>query len=213
MGRQKFGNAPSRFSPHAAFPATRAMSHADDLLADDLLDELNGLLSDDEPSKGSRSDTRAYARTDAKPSSAVPNGTADIDSLLADLDSSPSAPTSTKYSASKAPDVARPSLAHSSSGVGSASSIGSLGFPSSADDDNATNLRCRKCDFRVLRFTDHKWTSDVDYMFFRNFVPNTDKLRKKLQAADGWSAYACQCSWTSAEFGTLPQSLPWFLSK
>lgn len=57
---------------------------------------------------------------------------------------------------------------------------------------------CTKCDFQVLRFAGFEWALDVDYMFFRNFRGKPEKLRAKLNAAKGTSAYCCQCSWKSA---------------
>lgn len=59
------------------------------------------------------------------------------------------------------------------------------------------NLRCTKCDFQVLRVDDHKWSDDAEYLFFRNFYPNLDKLRPKLVKNPGGSCYACQCTWRS----------------
>ena len=39
------------------------------------------------------------------------------------------------------------------------------------------SLRCSKCDFKVVRFDDQRWSDSVDYMFFRNFMGNLAKLR------------------------------------
>ena len=39
------------------------------------------------------------------------------------------------------------------------------------------SLRCSKCDFKVVRFDDQRWSDSVDYMFFRNFMGNLTKLR------------------------------------
>ncbi len=41
-------------------------------------------------------------------------------------------------------------------------------------------LRCTGCDFNILHFNDYAWHSKCDYMFFRNNMPNTDKLNKNL---------------------------------
>ena len=38
-------------------------------------------------------------------------------------------------------------------------------------------MRCSKCDFKVVRFDDQRWSDSVDYMFFRNFMGNLAKLR------------------------------------
>lgn len=59
------------------------------------------------------------------------------------------------------------------------------------------NLRCTRCDFKVLRFDGVAWHGDVDYMFFRNCYPDEEKMRGKLRGRAGSSAYACQCQWVS----------------
>ena len=50
-------------------------------------------------------------------------------------------------------------------------------------------------------------------MFFRNFMPNTAKLRAQLQPQDGVAAYACQCSWCTVDSwgGKVPFDF-WFAS-
>lgn len=73
-------------------------------------------------------------------------------------------------------------------------------------------LRCTACDFAVLHFSDQAWCSSatskllsldvgddvfVDYMFFRNYVPNRDRLGTKLLPYSGASSYCCQCSWVT----------------
>ena len=57
------------------------------------------------------------------------------------------------------------------------------------------NLRCLQCNFQVKTFLDVTWDHDVDYMFFRNNMPNDDKLSANLRAHVGAAAYCCQCSW------------------
>jgi len=57
------------------------------------------------------------------------------------------------------------------------------------------NLRCTKCDFKVLRVADRRWKEDVEYLFFRNFYPNLDKLGAKLVKSPAACSYACQCTW------------------
>mmetsp|Transcript_21319 Transcript_21319/g.59224 ORF Transcript_21319/g.59224 Transcript_21319/m.59224 type:complete len:220 (+) Transcript_21319:298-957(+) len=58
-------------------------------------------------------------------------------------------------------------------------------------------LRCTRCDFKVLCFRDSEWFRDVDYMFFRNCYPDMDQLGGKLKRRPGSSCYACQCQWIS----------------
>lgn len=60
-------------------------------------------------------------------------------------------------------------------------------------------FHCTGCDFQILSIQDHVWTSDVDYMFFRNNYPTLQKLQKKLESSRRSCAYCCQCSWRSAD--------------
>ena len=40
------------------------------------------------------------------------------------------------------------------------------------------------------------WASDLEYVFFRNYMPNRDKLRTKLiPSTSSAVAYCCQCCW------------------
>ena len=61
------------------------------------------------------------------------------------------------------------------------------------------SLRCSKCDFKVIRFDDQRWSESVDYMFFRNFMGDLAKLQTKLQPQAGVAAHACQCSWCTVD--------------
>ncbi|KAI8918762.1 retinal maintenance-domain-containing protein [Entophlyctis helioformis] len=56
-------------------------------------------------------------------------------------------------------------------------------------------LRCTACDFRCIEFADMAWTSECDYLFFRNHMPDRQKLSVQLSACKGSKAYCCQCSW------------------
>lgn len=58
-------------------------------------------------------------------------------------------------------------------------------------------LQCLKCDFEVVCFVGHRWHESVNYIFFRNYVPNESKLRAKLERDRFMCAYACQCTWQS----------------
>ena len=78
------------------------------------------------------------------------------------------------------------------------------------------NLRCIKCNFSVVTFPSARWTSTVDYMFFRNANCDAVKLSSKLErttaaatatAVEGEGeggmgmecAYCCQCSWATSD--------------
>lgn len=58
-------------------------------------------------------------------------------------------------------------------------------------------LRCTSCDFRVVFYDDVQWDKSCDYLFFRNNVPDYQRLCSKLKRKNGCRAYACQCSWRS----------------
>ncbi|KAF4087953.1 hypothetical protein AMELA_G00076930 [Ameiurus melas] len=72
------------------------------------------------------------------------------------------------------------------------------GVGTSVTQKACDQIRCTSCDFRVLMFDDQEWDSSCDYLFFRNNMPDCNKLRVKLKRRQGARAYACQCSWHSA---------------
>lgn len=57
-----------------------------------------------------------------------------------------------------------------------------------------SNIRCVKCDFKCLMFENKEW-KDVDYLFFRNFMPNVVDLEKRLKDSKNSISTCCQCSW------------------
>lgn len=61
------------------------------------------------------------------------------------------------------------------------------------------NLRCMKCDFLVIHFENAKWSDAADYLFFRNFHPNRDKLKSRLLLKLNHLASCCQCTWRSVK--------------
>lgn len=189
---------------------------------DDLLDELNGVLGDEKgapkgppktPPLGSSGGSinvppRRHAGGAATKSS---SGSVedDIDALLGDLDGAglPPAAKAGQYQQHQQqqrappPPVARPT---DSSGNSSGSS---------ATTTTASNLRCSKCDFKVLCFHGREWSAGVDYMFFRNYMPNVTRLEQQLVAKDGHAAYACQCAWASVEIGDPHMIEHWFVAR
>ena len=46
-------------------------------------------------------------------------------------------------------------------------------------------LRCTSCDFNVVILNDYEWHEDCDYLFFRNNIPDFDKLKSKLSRKRG----------------------------
>ncbi|KAM9852459.1 cilia- and flagella-associated protein 418 [Aulostomus maculatus] len=72
------------------------------------------------------------------------------------------------------------------------------GVGTAASRRSCDQLRCTSCDFRVLTFDDREWDSSCDYLFFRNNMPDRQRLGAKLRRRGGVRAYACQCSWFSS---------------
>jgi len=66
-------------------------------------------------------------------------------------------------------------------------------------DGMVPNFQCTQCDHQVMRVSNFIWNDAVDYMFCRNFYPDTKKLRHNLVPRKGCSAFCCQCSWKSAD--------------
>ncbi|XP_007228920.2 cilia- and flagella-associated protein 418 [Astyanax mexicanus] len=77
-------------------------------------------------------------------------------------------------------------------------SLVTSGVGTSISQRACDQLRCTACDFGIAMFNDHEWDSSCDYLFFRNNMPDRTKLRAKLKRRQGARAYACQCSWYSA---------------
>ncbi|XP_072266984.1 cilia- and flagella-associated protein 418 isoform X1 [Pyxicephalus adspersus] len=74
-----------------------------------------------------------------------------------------------------------------------------FGVGTNISERACSQLRCTSCDFSVLSFDDYKWDSSCDYLFFRNSMPEHSKLQSKMIRKKGTRAYACQCSWRSAQ--------------
>ena len=51
---------------------------------------------------------------------------------------------------------------------------------------------CLDCAHSVVRLMNKKWESDVEYLFFRNYIKKPNKLDSKALPASGYCAYACQ---------------------
>ena len=179
--------------PTARKPALTTMASVDDLL-----DELDDLLSEP-PASSSKKPQPPKPSTPPKYSSAAKanRATDDLDALLADIDG-------------PGPRVQKQPAAPASAPSRSAAAVGA--FPGGSDD-TATRMRCSKCDHKVLRFVEKQWAADADYMFFRNFMPNVDKLSAKLKPKDGYCAFSCQCQWTTVELGAPHGVSSWFATR
>ncbi|XP_020824457.1 cilia- and flagella-associated protein 418 [Phascolarctos cinereus] len=90
------------------------------------------------------------------------------------------------------------------------------GIGTNTSQRTCDQLRCTACDFRVLSFDDYKWDKSCDYLFFRNNMPEFNKLKAKMTKRKGTRAYACQCSWRDVEELTdlrTDQQLRWVCGK
>jgi hypothetical protein len=99
--------------------------------------------------------------------------------------------------------------------VGDLLAVGSATAGSVRGSFLVPDFQCTACDFQVLCIEDVVWTSDVEYMFFRNSYPTVDKLHVKLNPQLGCRAYCCQCAWksahTMAELSDVAEGLRWRL--
>ena len=63
-------------------------------------------------------------------------------------------------------------------------------------------VRCTKCHFVVCQIQDYQWIQNVDYLFFRSYTPELNKLMKKLEYKKDAISYCCQCQWYTHLKGT-----------
>lgn len=91
------------------------------------------------------------------------------------------------------------------------------GLCSGSEERVCDKLRCTSCDFNVVILNEYEWQGDCDYLFFRNNIPDFDKLKCKLRRKRGCCAYACQCSWRSVtqltELWSSDPQLKWVCGK
>ena len=55
------------------------------------------------------------------------------------------------------------------------------------------NLICKRCDIYVKHYKDKKWTENIDYLFFRSYFGNFEKIKEKLIECKGSLAFHCGC--------------------
>ncbi|EDV29751.1 Protein C8orf37-like protein [Trichoplax sp. H2] len=72
-----------------------------------------------------------------------------------------------------------------------------IGLATISSQRACNQLRCTACDFRVSYYDDYEWHQRSNYIFFRNNMPDFEKIRVNLLRKLGTRAYACQCSWKS----------------
>ncbi|XP_034003998.1 protein C8orf37 homolog [Trematomus bernacchii] len=182
----------------------------DDL--DELLDEVEnkfcrnvsvGCSARVDPKESRKDNEEQRTQSATKPTQSMSSVTDDIDALLEELleeDYSDSPPRKAE-AAPKGPEEKK--LSSQSGGrkccpvfVGGSSVTNGVGTATSKR--SCDQLRCTSCDFRVLMFDDCEWDPSCDYLFFRNNMPERQKLGSRLRRRRGQRSYACQCSWISA---------------
>nr|XP_025870142.1 protein C8orf37 homolog [Vulpes vulpes] len=137
----------------------------------------------------------------------------DLDSLINEIFEEPNLdkkPVKLKSKSSCNPSVraSTQSLGKSCSPVYLGGSTAPCGIGTNTSQRACDRLRCVACDFRVVSYDDYMWDQSCDYLFFRNNMPEFQKLRTKLVKKPGARAYACQCSWRTAEALTALQADP-----
>ncbi|KAI8593243.1 retinal maintenance-domain-containing protein [Geranomyces variabilis] len=143
---------------------------------DDLLDELAALEGVPNTSAPTQAKAAKFALQATSPPAAKPL------SLRSDAGSSPS------------PSLGKAKCSTACLGGTNDTSGLSVGRARKACD----RLRCTQCDFRCLSFPDATWAPASDYLFFRNHMPDMERLRENLVPRPGSVASCCQCSWHSA---------------
>ncbi|XP_041649590.1 protein C8orf37 homolog [Cheilinus undulatus] len=192
------------------------MDEDDDDL-DELLDEVEkkfcrnvsvkptARVTGNEAGKCEKKDTDGQRKHGAttKPTQPISSISEDIDALLEELleDDCPDSTQHKTERSSKAAHEERKPLSQTGGRkccpvfVGGSSSPNGVGTATSKR--SCDQLRCTSCDFRVLMFDDCEWDSSCDYLFFRNNMPERQKLQVKLKRRRGFRSYSCQCSWFS----------------
>ncbi|KAJ1193160.1 hypothetical protein NDU88_002465 [Pleurodeles waltl] len=191
---------------------------ADDL--DQLLDEVEsrfcGSTSDTNPTRVSKTRSKTNRTSNASVELSKHD---DIEGLIKDI----------FEDASFDDELVNPRASHKSS-VGSfthtpskkccpaylGGSSAPFGLGTNISQRTCNRLRCTACDFSVATYDDYQWDKSCDYLFFRNSMPELDKLKSKMIRKRGSRAYACQCSWRSIQQLTelqLDQQLRWVCGK
>ncbi|XP_071824678.1 cilia- and flagella-associated protein 418-like [Apostichopus japonicus] len=90
-----------------------------------------------------------------------------------------------------------------------------VGVSSAMTERACDQLRCTSCDFKVVFYDNVQWDNTCDYLFFRNNVPDYQRLCSKLKKKKGSRAYACQCTWRSVTklMNLVEEDIKWVCGK
>ena len=64
---------------------------------------------------------------------------------------------------------------------------------------NNFSLRCTCCDRKVNIYKGFSFAKECDYLFFRNYSMDADKISQKLIKDENFTSYHCQCKWLSTK--------------
>ncbi|XP_028673082.1 cilia- and flagella-associated protein 418 [Erpetoichthys calabaricus] len=200
---------------------------ADDL--DDLLDEVerkfckNVLLTspcDRKDDANNLAKVKETKRERGKETSRVTqeNDYGDIDDFIEEIfaDCDEVQISKVKTTSSSNSKVPCPAVGRKCSPVFLGGSAMPCGIATSISQRSCNRLRCTACDFRVTLFDDFEWHPSCDSLFFRNNMPDPNKLKAKLMKKRGARAYSCQCSWRTIVNMTdlrTEQELRWVCGK
>eukprot|EP01135_Chromosphaera_perkinsii_P007834 Nk52_evm26s1020 gene=Nk52_evmTU26s1020 len=166
---------------------------ADDI--DALLDEVEASLDlESTPTNGKKQGARPGVGYEADKRSNTRNGEGELGDILHDDVPLKKAPIMKVRRSSIAQEIQKAAKCYP---VYLGGSLDEGGITQGGHPKSCRNIRCTACDFDVVRFKDACWQKSVDYLFFRNNMPEVDKLKVKLKGAEGMMAYACQCKWRS----------------
>ncbi|KAJ3214109.1 hypothetical protein HDU67_002065 [Dinochytrium kinnereticum] len=174
--RPASSRAQPKVSTTKAVEATRSV--------DELIAELNMLVEDDGTGKNQRSFQSQQMSGRGGDTRGASSGMAGIipDSMIANRESPMMAPSPSKRKCSP------PCVGGADDEVGLTLAVASspgMKFSSPASWKSCDKLRCLSCDFKCLTFHGTVWSPRADYLFFRNHMPDGNKLGKNLQRKEG----------------------------
>jgi hypothetical protein len=128
----------------------------------------------------------------------------DLDSLINEIFEEPnldkkSFKLKSKSSSNTSVSTSIQGLSKSCSPVYLSGSTVPCGIGTNTSQRACDRLRCTACDFWIVSYNDYMWDKSCNYLFFRNNMPDFQKLKTKLVKKKGARAYACQCSWRTVE--------------
>ncbi|XP_077982997.1 cilia- and flagella-associated protein 418-like [Glandiceps talaboti] len=163
---------------------------------DDLLDEVESKFCTNSPRKSKSKEAKNASSRKSKSGSKKTSGEDDLDAIIDDICDVPEPPEKIEVEKKRSASF-NSNQDKKCYPVYLGGSNSSLGPATTMSQRACDRLRCTDCDFRVVMYDNYEWQSSCDYLFFRNNVPDFNKLSAKLNKKKGCRAYACQCKWRS----------------